>query len=157
MGTQIAAVRTALVEALAELPEYLAPGPTGQVPEVRFARPANWTRREQVWTQRARFEHEPASMRAAKTFRNETGYFDLMIRVDGVGLSQQVTTERVAELMVAAEDFIATHANWNNDAIGTGLYEMQVVGDGVLAEELDEQGGGRAQVNVPIRYKARLT
>jgi hypothetical protein len=157
MGTQLVAVRAALIEALAELPEYLAPGPTGQTPELSFGWRTGWTRREQVWTQRARFEHEPASMRATKTYRNEVGYFDLMIRVEGVGLSQQVTSERVAELMAAAEDFIATHANWNTGSIGDGLYELQVVGDGVLAEELDEQGGGRAQINVPIRYKARLT
>lgn len=157
MGTQLVAVRAALVDALGGLPEFSSPGPTGQTPELSFGWRTGWTRREQVWTQRARFEHEPASMRATKTYRNEVGFFDLMIRVEGVGLSQQVTSERVVELMTAAEDFIATHANWNDGSIGTGLYELQVVGDGVLAEELDEQGGGRAQINVPIRYKARLT
>jgi hypothetical protein len=157
MGTQLVAVRSALVAALAELPEYLAAGPTGQTPELSFGWKSGWTRRERVWTQRARFEHEPASLRATKTFRNEVGYFDLMIFVHGQGLSQEVTSTRAAELMTAAEDFVATHANWHNNALGVGITEVQVVGDGELKEALDEQGGGLAECRVPIRYKARLT
>ena len=158
MGTQIAAVRTALVEALAELPEYLAPGPTGQVPEVSFGWRMNWQAREKVWTQRARFTHEPASMRATKTFRTETGYFDLLLFVNGVGLSQQVATERVVELAVAAEDWIATHANWQApNLIAPGVYEFLVVGDGQVAEGVSDGGAALAELTLPVRYKSQLT
>ena len=157
MGTQLVAVRAALIEALAVLPAYTTEGPTGQKPELSFGWKQGWTRRERVWTQRARFTHEPASMRAGKTFRNEVGEFDLMIFVHGVGKSQEVTSTRAAQLMVAAEDFIATHANWHNNALGVGLTELLVVGDGELLEALDEKGGGLAEARVPVRYKARLT
>ena len=155
MGTQLVAVRSAFVTALAALPAYTATGPTGQKPEIEFGWKTGWKRRERVWTQRARFEHEPASMRATKTYRTETGYFDLMIFVHGVGLSQETTSTRVAALMVAAEDWVATHANWHS--LVTGITEMQVVGEGQLDEALDDQGGALAQATVPIRYRCRLT
>jgi hypothetical protein len=155
MGTQLVAVRAALIDALGDLPEYGVEGPTGQKPELSFGWRTGWTRRERVWTQRARFEHQPASMRATKTFRNEVGFFDLMIFVHGVGLSQEDTSTRAVELMVAAEDWVATHANWQS--LVPGITEMLVVGDGELAEALDENGGGLAEVRIPIRYKARLT
>jgi hypothetical protein len=158
MGTQLVAVRAALIDALGGLPEFSSPGPTGQTPQLSFGLRSSWESRERVWTQRARFEHEPASMRSTKTYREEVGEFDLMIYVHCVGTSQQVTSERVVELMVAAEDWVATHANWQApDPLVPGLNVLLVTGNGVLAEELDEQGGGRAQINVPIRYKARLT
>ena len=156
MGTQLVAVRAALIEALAVLPAYTTEGPTGQKPELSFGWKQGWTRRERVWTQRARFEHEPASMRAGKTFTQETGFFDLMIFVHGVGKSQEVTSTRAAALWVAANDWISYKPNWNSPELVPGIYEFQVVGDGELAEALDEKGGGLAEVRIPIRYKARL-
>lgn len=157
MGTQLAAMRTALTDALAVLPEYTTVGPTGQKPEVLFGWKQGWKKREKVWTQRARFEHEPASMRAGTTYRNETGYFDLMIAVHGVGLSVEVAFTRVVELMVAAEDWIAYKPNWNAGPLVDGLFELQVVGDGEIPDAIGGDGAGLAEARIPIRYKARLT
>lgn len=154
MGSQLVAVRKALVDGLAALPAYKAEGPTGQRPEIEFGWKVGWVRRERVWTQNARFTHEPASMRAVKTFSNEVGTFDLLIFVHGVKLSQATTSTRVNELGVAAWDWVQTHANWQPLP---GLTEMLVVGDGVLAEGVDAEGNALAELTLPIRYKARLT
>lgn len=155
MGSQIVAVRSGMVAALQTLPAYTATGPTGQKPEVLFGWKANWKRREKVWTQNARFTHEPASMRAGKTFANETGEFDLLIFVHGVGLTQAVTSDRAADLASDAWDWAQTHANWQ--ALNLGLNELLIVGDGAIPEGVDSQGNPMAEMTLPVRYRARLT
>lgn len=158
MGSQIVAVRSAMVAALATLPAYTTTGPTGQKPEVLFGWKDNWKRREKVWTQRARFTHEPASIRAGKTFAKETGEFDLMIFVHGVGLTQAVTSGRVADLASDAWDWVQTHANWQDDALVSGakIHEFLIVGDGEIPEGVDSSGNPMAQMTLPVRYRARL-
>lgn len=154
MGSQIVAVRSAMVAALRLLPAYTTTGPTGQKPDVQFGWKANWKRREKVWTQRARFTHEPASMRSGKTFTNETGEFDLMIFVHGVGITQEETSERAAALASDAWDWAQTHANWQ--ALDLGLYEFLIVGDGQIPEAVDSTGAPMAEIQLPVRYRARL-
>lgn len=156
MGTQLVAVRSALVAALAELPEYLAAGPTGQTPEVSFGWRMNWTAREKVWTQRARFTHEPAGMRGGTTFRNETGEFDLMIAVNGVGVSIEDAFTRAVELFVAADDWVSYKPNWNNPVLVPGIYELQIVGDGEIPDAIGGDGAGLAEARIPILYRARI-
>lgn len=155
MGSQIVAVRAGLLTGLTALAAYTTTGPTGQKPEVEFGWKVNWKRREKVWTQRARFTHAPASMRAAKTFTNEIGEFDLMIFVHGVGLTQQVTSTRAVSLGSAAWDWVQTHANWQ--ALNLGLSEMLVDGGGELSEAVDGEGNALAEFRLPCKYKARLT
>lgn len=156
MGTQLAAVRSALVAALAELPEFLAAGPTGQTPELSFGWKSGWTRREKVWTQRARFTHEPAGMRSGTTHRNETGEFDLMIAVHGVGVSIEDAFTRAVELFVAADDWVSYKPNWNNPALVPGIFELQIVGDGEIPDAIGGDGAGLAEARIPIRYRARI-
>lgn len=157
MGTQLVAVRGALIDALATLPAYTTVGPTGQKPEVSFGwRGSKWKRREKVWTQRARFTHEPASLRAGKTFTNEVGYFDLLIFVHGIGLDQETTSARAAELGDAAWDWAQTHTSWEDLAV-PGLTELLVVGDGQVLEGVDGSEQPLAEMTLPVRYKARLT
>lgn len=156
MGSQIVAVRSAMVAALQTLPAYTSAGPTGQKPEVLFGWKQNWKRREKVWTQRARFAHEPASLRAGKTFTNEVGSFDLLIFVHGIGLDQETTSARAAELGDAAWDWAQTHTSWEDLAI-PGLTELLVVGDGQVLEGVDSTDQPLAEMTLPIRYKARLT
>lgn len=154
MGSQIVAVRAGMVAALAALPAYTSTGPTGQKPDVSFGWKHNWKKREKVWTQNARFTHEPASQRAGKTFTNETGEFELVIFVHGVNITQEVTSTRVADLASAAWDWAQSHAN--RDALDLGLSELLIVGDGAIPEGVDSTGAPLAEMTLPVRYRARL-
>lgn len=154
MGTLVVDTRALLVAGLSSLPDYIVAGPTGQVPEVTFAYRVGSKKRERVWTQNARFHHEPASMRAAKTFRNETATFELVILIEGVGLDPETTSTRAVELGAAAEDWVAIHANWNG--LVEGLNWLQIEGDGALTEAFNDKGS-LAELVYPLAYRARLT
>lgn len=152
MGTQIVAVRQGLVTSIAALSALTTPV-DGQTPEVTFGYKVGSKRRQKVWTQRARFTHQPASLRASTTFRDEEGQFDVIVLVEGVGLSVEATSARAVEIGHAIEDLVATHASW--PAV-TGLTALKVQGDGQLLEAFNDKGS-LAELTLPIRYTARLT
>lgn len=154
MGTLIVAVRAALVDRWSGLPAFTSlTGPALIAPLVSLGYRAGVKDRERIWTQRARFTHEPASLRAATTYRNEVGYFDVIVLVEGVGLSQEETSARAVDLGHVIEDDIATHANW--PAL-PGLNDLTVAGDGQLVEMFNDLGT-LAELTLPVRYRARLT
>jgi hypothetical protein len=147
MGSLLVAVRSLLTDALADLPEFADA-------ETTFGYKVGSKRREKCWTQNARFKHETAGLRPVKTFRNESGTFELVILIEGVALSVEETSTRAMELGHAAEDWVATKANWEG-AI-TGLKWITVSGDGALAEAFNDKGS-LAELTYPITFEARLT
>lgn len=147
MGSLLVAVRTLLIDGLNDLPEFADV-------EAVFGYKVGSKRREKCWTQNALFTHQPASMRAAKTFRDEVGTFDLVILVEGIGQSVEWTSERAMDIGHAAEDWIATHASWES-AI-EGLNWLQVQGAGALAEAFNDKGS-ISELTYPLAYQARLT
>ena len=152
MGTQLVAVRAGLIAALADLQEFA-------LYETTYIPVKGSKARARCFTDNARLIHSSASMRAAKTFRNEEGSFDLVLYTEGVGAAADPVTlsDALSEVGVAAEDFIATHANWNSDALGTsGLNWLAIEGDGGFAEGWTDKGLA-VSLTYPITYRARLT
>jgi hypothetical protein len=152
MGTQIVAVRAGLVAALADLPEFADY-------EVTYIPLKGSKARARCFTDNARISHSSASMRATKTFRNEEGSFELVLWVEGYGAAADPAslTTAVQEVGEAAEDFVATHANWDADALGTsGLNWLSIEGEGRFSELWTDNGLSVALI-YPISYRARLT
>lgn len=152
MGTQLVAVRSGLIAALADLPAF-AEFETTYIPM------KGSKARQRCFTDAARLNHSSASMRAAKTFRNEEGAFDLVLYSEGYGTAADPASlsDALHDVGEAAEDFIATHANWNSDALGTtGLNWLAVEGEGGFAEGWTDNGLA-VSLTYPIAYRARLT
>lgn len=153
-GTLILAVRQTLLDGLAELPAFTTPSAKGHKPLVTLGFPLGKKDREKVFTARARFAHQPASLRAGRTFRNEQGQFELTVWIEGVGESQEWTTGRATTLGLAVEEYVA-----DNRTLGgavPGLNAIKVEGEGDLAELFNDRGT-LAVLTYPIQYDARLT
>jgi hypothetical protein len=154
MGTQLVAVRAGLVAALSALPEF-SDFETTYIP-VKGSKA-----RKRCFTDNGRFSHSPAGMRANKIHRNEEGAFDLVLYVEGYG--EQADPVTLSNFLydgagTAAEDFIATQANWNSDALGTTGLNWLKVGDaerGFAEGPIDN--GLAVSLTYPIAYRARLT
>jgi hypothetical protein len=152
MGTQLVAVRAGLIAALSALPEF-------SDFETTYIPMKGSKARKRCFTDRARLTHSPAGMRATKTHRDEAGTFDLVLYAEGYGEAADPVTLSTSlfEVGEAAEDFLATHANWNGDALGTsGLVWLQVEGEGGFAEGWTDNGLA-VSLTYPIAYRARLT
>ena len=145
-GTCLVSVRSALIDALAEL-DFLSDA------EVSFQYKAKSSKRERVFTTRARATHEPASLRAGRNFRNEVGRFDLVILVEGVKKTAEWASDRAADLGLPVEEFIADHKN--NQLGVTGMQTLQVEGDVTLTEMFGDSGH-LAELVIPVKFTARL-
>ncbi len=153
MGSALVAVRTGLITALATL---TGTGEDLENVSVSYAYPRGPEKRETIYTSGGKFNHSSASLRATKTFRNEVGTFDVRVLVRGISLAQETTSARAIELGVVVEDFVATHVNWTNSALGVAIQTLTVDGDGELVEAFNDKGT-LAELSIPIRYSARLT
>jgi hypothetical protein len=152
MGTQLVAVRAGLIAGLANLPELSAF-------ETTYIPMKGSKARNRCFTDRGRIGLASASMRATKTFRKEDGTFDLVLFMEGVGAGADPVSLSTAihDAGTAAEDFVATHANWNGDVLGTtGLAWLAMEGEGGFAEGWTDKGLA-VSLTYPITYRARLT
>jgi hypothetical protein len=155
MGSLITAVRSLVVAGIAATPEFSTPDPeTNQTPDVSFGWKANWQARERVFTTNVEFDHQPASMRATKTYRDENAGFDLTILISGISQTEEQASERALTLGAAVEDWCATHANWDGQV--TGLNWLQISGRGTLTAAFGDKGV-LVELTYPIVYRARLT
>lgn len=146
-GTKIVAVRSALTDALAALPEFADA-------RVDMTWSAKAQVREQVFTTSAKFTHEPAGMRGGRVHRNEDGAFDLVVMVTTTD-DMTSTSERAVVLGTVAEEWVAD--NKNGEALSVdGLNWITVSGDGGVLE-LYEDRSFRALVSYSVTYQARLT
>jgi len=146
-GSILVAVRKELTTRLGQLK------PLSGV-EVGYAWKGSSKKREKIFTRRGRFTHDVAGMRAGRNFRNETGRFELVILVQGVGRDVGWTSDRAMELGVACEEFIADH---KSDELGVlGLQTLIVDGEGEV-NEISADRSTWAEIAYPITYTARLT
>ena len=141
----IVAVRRAVVAAVSDLPAFADV-------EVRFAYHAT-TSAEFAFTTDATFEHDPASMKSGRTFRKEDGAFEFVIAVELPGKTPEEAAERVLELGLAYEEWVAD--NRNLDAVAAVDW-LLIQGGGSLREGPLDQGAG-AHIRYPTKYRARLT
>jgi hypothetical protein len=145
-GTKIVEVRAALTDALAALPTFADS-------RVAMTWKADAQVREQVFTTRAQFTHEPASMKSGRTFRKEDGEFDLVILVTGVGEDATWSATRAVELGTVAEEWIADHRSTLGVA---GVNWLIVKGEGALTEMYADRST-LAELTYHVTYEARLT
>lgn len=110
-------------------------------------------RREQIWTDRVRSTHEPASMKSGRNFRDETLDFDVVVWVAAVGLPPEDADDRAIELGAIVEEFIADRKS--NELGVAGLQWIRVAG----MELTNGYGpkGSLSELRYTLRYSARLT
>lgn len=147
-GSVLVPLRKALMDALADRPVFADA-------LVVYAFKVGATERRKVWTQDAEVEMSPASIRPTKTYYNEVGSFAIIFRVEGIALSPEDTAEQVHDLMADAHDFIATHANWQDGALGMDLTSLTIDGRGYVAEAFNDKGA-LVEGRLPVRYSARI-
>jgi hypothetical protein len=153
-GTLLVAVRSTLLTGLGAQTAYTTADAKGHKPLLSLGYPLGAKDREKVFTARARFTHAPASLKAGRTFRNETGRFDLVITVEGVGESQATTSARAVALGTVLEEYVADNRTLGGTV--TGLNWIVVEGDGQL-QEMFADSGTLAELTYPLKYDARLT
>ena len=144
-STVIVAVRAALVDALAALPTF-----TG-IPVAYCYDKTCMEQREFLYTRDARFDHSVAALKAGRSFREESGTFELVVWVESVGGSPREAATRALALGLVVEEYVADHKN----GVG-GARSLQVAGAGALSE-MASDSSSFAELVYPVRYEARLT
>lgn len=66
-------------------------------------------RREQIYTNRPRATHDPASLKAGRNFRNERMEFDIVLLVIDPTKAPEDVDTRVVEIGQVVEEFLADH------------------------------------------------
>lgn len=155
MASLITSVRNLVIDGIKATEAFQVPNPeTKQYADARFGWRADWKAREKVFTGAVVFNHESASMRAGKTFRNEDATFELVLLIAGLGQTEEQVSERMDALGLAVEDWCATHANWAGQI--TGLNWIQIEGAGSQNPAFNDKGVLLERI-YPINYNARLT
>lgn len=142
-GTQIVAVRQALITGVDALSAF-------DGVECALSWNASSEAAERLYTRRATFDQKPASLRAGRTFRDEQGRFEVVIRVEGIGKDQATTSARAVALGTALEEWVA------DNRIVSGVQDLRAEGRGELAELFNDLGT-LALLSYTIAYRARLT
>lgn len=140
-------VRQGVIDALAALPD---------LDEVRvsFAYEFGQDVRERIFTTRSRALTPPASMKAGRNFRDEAAQFDIVILVEGVGLSTSETEERMDEISVVVEEWLAD--NKTGEVLDvTGLNWIHQ--DSWEVTDLGNDRGALVEKVITVSYNARLT
>ena len=143
-GSMIVAARTALLAGVGDTAAFADV-------DVNLSWDTASEARERLYTARARFAQKPASLKAGRTFRDETGTFQVVIRVEGIGQPQEWTSGRAVALGVVLEEWIADHRS-----TVAGLKWLDVRGDGELLEMFNDLGT-LAVLAYTVTYDARLT
>lgn len=144
-GTLIVAARQAVITGVDALPAF-------DRVLCSLSYKADSRAREMLYTADARFEQEPASLRAGRTHRQETGTFAVVIRIEGIGKDQAYTSDRAVDLGVALEEWVAD----NRIPAGSGLQWLVAKGRGALDERFNDNGT-LARLIYTFEYSARLT
>lgn len=105
----------------------------------------------QVFTMRARGDHEPAALKAGKTIRDETARFNIAIHVAEVGGNVEEADDTAIEFGRIVEDFIATNRCPPVDGINWWVVESWEMDGG------PSDNAAITQLIYTIRYNARLT
>lgn len=155
MGRSIVVdVRRAVIEALAQ--ELKGPFP-GLSCSYGWLGGSDDKRRQQVYTNRPRATHEPASLKAGPTFRNERMEFDVIVMVQDPMLAAEDLDEVVMDIVQVIEELIADNKGGENfgifglNWIKVSRFEMEnrIAGQGVT--------GSVTLASLTLEYDARLT
>lgn len=111
-------------------------------------------RRDQVFTDRARADHDAAALKAGRNFRNEQMEFSLVILALGVGMRPEDLDDHVMELGQIVEEYIADNKSGETFGI-EGLNWIRVSGMELKNQYASE--GSLSELTYTITYDARLT
>ena len=147
-GTKIGDVRQHVADSIAALAAF-------DDVKVTAAWDVGSRARERVYTTGAKFKQEPASMRGSgRTYRDEAGSFEVILRIEGVGKTPDWTIDRAITLGTAIEEWVADHRNIAADV--PGVEWLVAKGDGRLIERFSDKGT-LVQLSYTLAYHARLT
>ncbi len=149
-------VRKAVVDGLTQHLGDLSAFNGATAPErevaVTFGYPFGQTYNEQVYTGRSRAQTPPAALRTGRNVRNETGDFDLIVRVRFTGGDGYDAEQRAEQIGGAIEDWLA--ARKQNELGVTGLQSLIVTE--WVADYAQVDGGTAALRSYTVRWTARL-
>lgn len=156
-GSISVAVRLAVVDGLAERLGALSDFNGTTRGERRLECEFGYDRRsqaaERVFTANASWLTPPASLRAGRNYRDEVGEFDLVVSVEGIGMSPADVAARVDAVGEVIEDWLADRKG--NQLGVTGLQTLTVP-RGEDAEAGNDRGN-IAMRTYRVEYTARLT
>lgn len=113
--------------------------------------------RERIWLGRVRFDHDPASMKAGRVFRNEEGTVDVFVDAEVIGGSPEEADERAQALGQVIEEVVADNPNLGNDtANGMTVNAVTVRTDGDVLNVYNDRGS-LTRITYKVRWVARLT
>jgi hypothetical protein len=114
-------------------------------------------RREQVFTNNARAEHEPAGLKTGRNFRNETMTFDIVVLAVGPAAKPEEVDARALDIGQVVEEFIADH---KGNELGIFGLKWLFMTDMSLVNRIGQAAdgdGSATELTYTVRYSARLT
>lgn len=110
--------------------------------------------RTRIFTNRARAEQSPASLRAGRTYRDEAGSFDVIIQVAQVAGSAYDADTTAIGLGLVVEEWIAD----NRTAVVASVPGLLfITAGGWELRNLYNDAGSLTELTYAIDYRARLT
>jgi hypothetical protein len=145
-GTLVVEVREALVDLLTARPNL-------EGKQVSYGWPGDDVlETESIFTaSRARIEQEPSSLKAGRTFRDETVDFDVVIRFEAIGGTALDADQGAQALGTEVEECVA-----DNRTLGVAGVQWVTIRPVALVG-LYNDNGHLAELTYTIRYRARLT
>lgn len=108
--------------------------------------------RERIFTNNPRATHDPAALKAGRNFREEQMEFDIVLQVEGVGLSPEETDDRAITLGAEVEEYVAD----NKNSLGVAGLNWIVMARMELTNLYNDRGS-LTEITYAVRYQARLT
>lgn len=108
--------------------------------------------KETVFLNRPRGLHDPASLKSGRTFRNEAGELDLVVRVEKVGGTAEEADDRALAIGALVEEFIADNTD---SLVVTGLLWVRVASWSIA--NLYNDRGRLTELTYTLQWRARLT
>lgn len=118
---------------------------------VTYAWDPKSTEMYQIFTMRCRGEHEPASLKSGRTFRNETARFDIGIHVAEIGGNVEDADEKAIEFGQVLEEFIADNRCPAVDGVNWWVVESWELNGG------PSDRAAISQLIYTVKLDARLT
>lgn len=156
-GSVAVAVRSAVVaglsDAFADDDGFNGNGRAEQRVEVAYGYDRASNAAERVFTDRARAETPPAALRASRNVRQESGEFEVVVLVAGVGMSPEETDQRAFDVLEVVEDWLADRKS--NELGVTGLQTLTA--RGWDCTNLGNDRGHMSEIRLRVAWTARLT
>jgi len=147
------AIVTGLTTAFAALADFNGTTAPERKVAVAYGYDAATQAAERVFTGRSRADTPPAALRSGRNYRDEAGFFDLIVLVAYVGGNASQAEDRSLAIGQVVEEWIADRKS--NELGVTGLQTLRI--DGWDLTPLFNDRGHMAELTYRLRWTARLT